>query len=99
MGQAPLIRAALTERDAAVHQPPREPSLAASHVGLHVVAACRLAPCSWPNQRITLQDWWSGAGCGPASADVGSPFGSPISLALLTFAVLAAQWPIVRHRP
>jgi hypothetical protein len=54
MGQAALIHAALPERDAAAHHPPCEPSLAASYTGLHLVAACRLAPCSWPNQRITL---------------------------------------------
>jgi hypothetical protein len=27
-----------------------------------VVGAAALAPRSWPNELITLQNWWSGAG-------------------------------------
>jgi hypothetical protein len=36
--------------------------LAAYVYGLRVVRASQLAPRSWPDDLITLQNWWSGAG-------------------------------------
>ncbi len=65
-------------------EPPAFRFSAESAASLHVVG--RGLTGDLPAETMTLVASYS-----PASADVGSPFGSPFSLAPLTFAVLAAD--------